>query len=894
MPRFLFFLAGVLMALGARPAQGLLEISPTLGPLAGGTLVLLTNCDTAIGNGTDITNVLVGGIPAPAINGQGTNWVLSTMPAAGWPGIKDMVIQSTSAGDTTFGRIYLYYPAGHINGPVQAAWPAEVSLTNTWLDSTNGIILAGAQTNDSSGRAVSGAGDVNGDGLADFLVGAPYADPDGRTDAGGACLVFGRTNGYPAEVTLTNTWLDGTNGCILAGSRAGDYCGYAVAGAGDVNGDGLADILVGAYQADPRGKLAAGEAYLVYGRTHPFPAQVTLTNTWLDGTNGCILAGSRTGDYCGSAVAGAGDVDHDGFADMLVGAYGAAPGGRSQAGEAYLVYGRYDGMPAQVTMTNTWLDGMNGCILAGARASDYCGSAVAGAGDVNSDGFADMLVGAYGADPDGRSAAGEAYLVYGRGGRTLPAQATLTNTWLDGNNGCILAGARTNILCGAKLAGAGDVNGDGLADFLVSAISAAPNGRTGAGETYLVYGRLAYPAWITMTNTWLDGVNGVILAGAQINDSSGSAVSGAGDVNGDGLADFLVGARGVCLYAGAACLVYGSSTGYPAQITLTNTWLDGTHGLLFAGTTTNGRAGEASSLVGDVNGDHVDDILIGAFLMAPGGRKWAGESYLVFGRNRTPGVTPASGNQAGGYPVVISGQNLGNSVDNTNVTLCGVAATIDSQTVSRVWVTADAAGGGMTGGPVRVFSASYGETVQSNAFTYEGPTLASVQEVRVMMAGGRAQICWATAAEIQTLGFNLYRREDPAGLWVKMNANLIPAEGWPQGGHGANYCFDDPGMAPEPAAQYLIEEIETSGRVVSHGPYTVATPELHLCVMARTQDLTIQWPSQDGAVYDLYWTPSLLMPFALLTRGVLATPPLNSYTGRLDQAPAGFFMVRSR
>ncbi len=291
--------------------------------------------------------------------------------------------------------------------------------------------------------------------------------------------------------------------------------------------------------------------------------------------------------------------------------------------------------------------------------------------------------------------------------------------------------------------------------------------------------------------------------------------------------------------------------------------------------------------------------LLNRCAVTPGGvvLQWSsqmGESYLVFGRNRTPGVTPASGNQAGGYPVVISGQNLGNSVDNTNVTLCGVAATIDSQTVSRVWVTADAAGGGMTGGPVRVFSASYGETVQSNAFTYEGPTLASVQEVRVMMAGGRAQICWATAAEIQTLGFNLYRREDPAGLWVKMNANLIPAEGWPQGGHGANYCFDDPGMAPEPAAQYLIEEIETSGRVVSHGPYPVAAPELRLSALARAQALTIQWPSRGGAVYDLYWTPSLLMPFALLARDMPATPPLNSYTGRLDQAPSGFYLLRAR
>jgi len=144
------------------------------------------------------------------------------------------------------------------------------------LDGTNGFRLAGV-AGDLSGRAVSRAGDVNGDALADLLIGAFGADPNGER-SGASYVVFGRdtaqTGPFPASLALSS--LDGTNGFRLNGVAALDFSGNAVSRAGDVNGDGLADLLIGAFGADPNGERS-GASYVVFGRdtvrTGPFPAK---------------------------------------------------------------------------------------------------------------------------------------------------------------------------------------------------------------------------------------------------------------------------------------------------------------------------------------------------------------------------------------------------------------------------------------------------------------------------------------------------------------------------------------------------------------------------------------------------------------------------------------------
>ena len=193
-----------------------------------------------------------------------------------------------------------------------SGFAASIDLST--LDGSNGFRLDGVAADDRSGYSVAGAGDVNGDGFADLIIGAPGADPHG-TDSGSSYVVFGKASGFAASIDLSS--LDGSNGFRLDGVAADDYSGSSVASAGDVNGDGFADVIVGAYGADPHG-TDSGSSYVVFGKASGFAASIDLST--LDGTNGFRLDGVAAGDCSGRSVASAGDVNGDGFADVIVGA----------------------------------------------------------------------------------------------------------------------------------------------------------------------------------------------------------------------------------------------------------------------------------------------------------------------------------------------------------------------------------------------------------------------------------------------------------------------------------------------------------------------------------------------------------------------------------------------
>ena len=398
------------------------------------------------------------------------------------------------------------------------------------------------------------------------------------------CLGSGSLSGAEAEFT---------------GIHVGEYAGQAVAGAGDINGGGYDDMLIGAMYANGGPSHAAGAAYVVFGG--PSPASDSLSGA------GVTYDGDGT-ECAGYSVAGVGDVDGDGYDDVLIGAYRHGVDPSYPSGAGYLVLG--DSAPAS--------DPLSAAALAYVgQENDGAAVAVAGAGDVNGDGFADMLIGAPG-NADGGSSAGAAYLVLGGpspgGGSLSTADAEYTGQGWPVQDGA-----------GGAVAGAGDVDGDGLDDVLIGAATNSEGGDF-SGAAYLVLGA-STPASASLTAVDAQYV------GDAARDRAGSSVAGAGDVNADGYADFLVGADGSNAGppgAGAVYLWLGGPSPASASLSSADAEYTGKAEDDYAG------AGTSVSGVGDVDADGHDDILIGAYNNSDGGL-YAGAAYLVLGRSTPVG-----------------------------------------------------------------------------------------------------------------------------------------------------------------------------------------------------------------------------------------------------------------
>lgn len=485
--------------------------------------------------------------------------------------------------------------------PAQAA----ADLVTSALNGSNGLRLDGLGGS-WTGHSVSVLGDVNGDGIDDLLVGALNADNDDPfiDGAGHAYVVFGRSSWFAATLDLTA--LDGSNGFRLEGVAAFDQAGFSVADAGDLNGDDIADLAVCGAPS------AANDCHVVFGRPGAVPFSAVIDLGALDGSDGFRIGGLFT------SVAAAGDVNGDGIGDLLIGNSSASPGGRSFAGSVYVLFGDGGGFGADVDVGA--LDGSNGFRIDGGTAGDRAGGSVAAAGDVNDDGVDDLIIGAW---PLGDQAgADQAYVVFGRASTPedpTPFAATLDLSSLDGSTGFAI-GVRDEIeSLGAAVAGAGDVDGDGIDDVVVGAPAASPGGTNLAGSAFVVFGRdTAFPA--TLAPSDLDGSNGFRIDGSNESGALGYSVSG-GDVNGDGLADLVLGAPTINSGIGRSVLVFGRSGGFPAM--LAESSLDGSNGLRIADNVGLTVFGASVSGGGDFNADGTVDLLIGASL--------ASRAYVVFG-----------------------------------------------------------------------------------------------------------------------------------------------------------------------------------------------------------------------------------------------------------------------
>jgi len=428
-------------------------------------------------------------------------------------GVDDILIGAPYDNEGKPGQSYVVFGS-------KSEWPAIVDLSN--LNGNNGFVINGINSNEGNGLTVSGAGDVNADGIDDFLIGTQY----GYWRVGQSYVVFGKKL-WPAVVELRD--LDGSNGFIIHGIVT--TSGYFVSGVGDVNGDGINDILIGGLFADN----SIGQAYVVFGGKKQHQAIFELED--LNGSNGFVINGLKTGIIM--FVSGAGDINGDGVVDILIGAWDA-----HTVGQGYVVFGSKGEWPVAINLVD--LNGNNGFVI---NALDYKNDnsrIISGAGDVNGDGIADILIGS----PQADFLRGKSYVVFGNR-RPWPAAINVTN--LSGKNGVTFNGMHEGDLSGCSVSGVGDVNEDGIDDVIIG----APYVNGFRGQVYIIFGsKKLWPVVFNLKD--LDGKNGFIISSMQV-DKSGWSVSGAGDVNGDGTADILIGAPYGNNLTGRSYVIFGGN-----------------------------------------------------------------------------------------------------------------------------------------------------------------------------------------------------------------------------------------------------------------------------------------------------------------------------------------------
>jgi hypothetical protein len=441
---------------------------------------------------------------------------------------------------------------------------------------------------DLSGASVAMAGDVNGDGYDDFLIGASMND-QGANTGGQAYLILGKASGWAMDKGL------GAVDASFYGKTLNDYVGNSEAGVGDVNKDGYDDFVISSYG----NTTFTGKVYLFLGKASGWAMDTPIVNA------DASFVGEATNNYAGSTVAGVGDVNGDGYDDFIIGAQGNDYS-YLDAGQAYLIFGRASGWAKNVSLASA------NASFTGEAASDQAGFTVSGAGDVNGDGLSDLMVGAS-ANKEGGNFAGQTYIFFGkRNGWSMRTNVSKADAsfW----------GEASNTAAELRVAGAGDVNGDGYDDMLFGNGYSSLGG-VAAGRAYLVMGKAA--GWAMDSKLANADVAFGSEGAAQI---LGHAVAGAGDVNGDGLDDILIGAYGnndMGGSAGKAYLILGRATGWPSVMLVSKADAS------FRAEAANNQAGKALAGGGDVNGDGLDDILIGAETNAESANG-AGQSYLLF------------------------------------------------------------------------------------------------------------------------------------------------------------------------------------------------------------------------------------------------------------------------
>jgi hypothetical protein len=536
-----------------------------------------------------------------------------------------------------------------------AAWTAPQALAaDIDLLSPGTTTFNGTTDTYEAGHAVAAAGDVNDDGLDDVIVGEPGAGNNGA-DSGSAYVIYGNPN--RSSFALDNTL--GARGFRIDGAQGIDAAGISVAGAGDVNGDQIDDVIVGATLANTNVNEGGG-AYVVYGQDNPDPDNLNLAD--LEGADplhrGFVIGTDTEAAVLGASVAGVGFFNSDSIADVAMGGLTDDATGTEAV---YVVYGQDNAAfddPADVNVDNLgFLEAARGMIITGEGTFIGVGQAIAGVGDTAGDNRTDIAIGAgeYDFIAEGRNDAGQVYIVYGENSLD-PADVDLAQIYepagFDEDRGYAVVGAADDDKFGSSVAAVGDFNNQGRPDW----IGGAPRWDLGvgdeeAGAAYIVTGvtvGVDDPSFDPdladaepLGGIWsrIDGVDG--------QDLLGTSVAGAGDVNGDGIPDAIVGAPAADpsspgFFDGSAYVVYGQSAGDPADISagaIRNNGGDDERGfaLLRDDGMDAGTLGNAVATGGDVDGDGRSEVLVAdETLLGSKGRVYIVESAAPVS------LTPAS------------------------------------------------------------------------------------------------------------------------------------------------------------------------------------------------------------------------------------------------------------
>lgn len=528
--------------------------------------------------------------------------VISNQPTGpltdGEPLASDVAFTNAGPGLSDHTRLQVQFDAKVEN----TAWQRQFipfqsdRVPTSSLDGDNGFVLQGTALGQGLGRSVAGIGDLNADGMDDFAVTTVSADE--------VIVVYGSASGF--DPAMAEDTINGTNGIRLTNVGAAGSL-FSVASAGDVNNDGVADLIVGASGSAE----SPGAAYVLFG-SNSLSASIDVTG--LDGSDGFRLDGASNGDQFGISVA-SGDVNGDAISDLIVGASGVGT-----QGAAYVVYGKSTTFSASLAVGS--LNGTNGVTIAGDQAGDDFGATVRWLGDFDGDTVGDLLVTA----PGAASGLGKAYVVYGDGSLATSIDIGA----LPALDGFEIEGLRANQRLGSDAAGIGDFNDDGRPDLLLA--EAADTVGVGGARAYVVFGFDNDSGGFDLD--LLDGSNGFAVTPNLGDTPSPLRTAGGGDFNGDGLADLLLTSAatsvGTDQFAGGGYVVFGQASGLPALFELTA--LNGSNGFKVEGAGLSELFFEATASAGDINDDGFDDVIFGAFLATVDTDAAAGSAFVVLGQ----------------------------------------------------------------------------------------------------------------------------------------------------------------------------------------------------------------------------------------------------------------------